>query len=171
MQNFDYAINLYHPEKDKEFGAYEWWYLDAHLDNGYIILITFGAPTLFSEKYTEALIAQQKGTLTAYNPLDLAQVLFNITDADGNLIYEANNPVPVDQIRMETTRLDVSFGKNRLYSRETSDFPEFIVELDNTDASGNAAKAKFVFNPHPPRNLYRAWHMYGYPHERKTCVS
>ena len=33
----DKAIWLYHPDKDQYTGSYEWWYLDAHLDNGWLV--------------------------------------------------------------------------------------------------------------------------------------
>ena len=41
------ALWMYHPEKDKYLGSYEWWYMDAHLDNGLLLAVMFGAPNQF----------------------------------------------------------------------------------------------------------------------------
>lgn len=43
---FDYSLNNCHQEIYNCPGAYEWWYFDAELDNGYKIAVTLSAGAL-----------------------------------------------------------------------------------------------------------------------------
>ncbi|MFH0727090.1 MAG: hypothetical protein V2B19_12220 [Pseudomonadota bacterium] len=145
---FDYSLNHYHPEKDREPGAYEWWYTDADLDNGYTLNITFFHTDFTGPRYKEFLYRYAAAPNTPYNALDYANVKMSLSDAEGKLLFFGDRNFTADQVKIALDRVEASFGDNcHITTRQTGPMPELLMDVEITDGNGNLGKAEVVFSP------------------------
>lgn len=148
MEKFDYAKNLYHPEKDKMPGAYEWWYFDGELHNGYSFNIVFSCTNPVGMRYAQAMAALVKDPAMAYNALDYATMKVGLMDENRHPIFYGELDLNADQVRIASDRLDVYFGeKAHLTMRETGGLPDFVIDVEIPDGKGKVIKADVVYSP------------------------
>ena len=94
----DASAWLYHPDKDQYVGSYEWWYMDAHLDNGWLVAVVFGVPRATSLEYYKYRADLAAGLpVPSYDPKNYAALGFNVTDEKGRHLFEATEKVPIDR--------------------------------------------------------------------------
>ena len=94
----------YHSDMAKYTGAYEWWYIHAHLDNGYLVVIAFSVPNELSVSYNKYLTDVSKGLpVLPYNPKDFATVDFSVTDEKGKTIFAGHEDVDPNKMLLPTT--------------------------------------------------------------------
>jgi len=144
---FDYSLNNYHPEKDKEPGAYEWWYTDADLDNGYTLNILFLHTDPSGSQYRAFLSRYAADPSTPYNALDYANVKMSICDRNGKLLFSGDRNFTADQVRIARDRVEGSFGDKCHISTRTGFWPELLMDVEITDEHGNTGKTEAVFSP------------------------
>jgi hypothetical protein len=144
----DEAVWLYHPDKDKFTGSYEWWYMDAHLDNGYLVAIVFGVPCATSLEYYKYHSDLAKGIpVVPYKPKDYAQVGFSVTDEKGSSIFDATEQVALDKLKLPSKKnMLIKFNGCQLEMKKTGTLPTFTVKIDIKDKNGNVTKANLLFN-------------------------
>ena len=145
---FDYKLNNYHPEKDHEPGAYEWWYSDADLDNGYTLNITFFHTDMTGPKYAAFLQQYAADPTTPYNALDYANVKVSLSDDKKNLLFFGDTDFTADQVKLSMDRVEGSWGdKCHIEIKETGRLPELYMDVELEDGKGNIGKAHAVFTP------------------------
>jgi hypothetical protein len=139
---------LYQKDKDKYMGSYEWWYYDAHLDNGYLVTGAFAAPSSLSQKCGKYLENAAKWfPVLPYNPLDFTQVKFSVYDEKGNTIFLSEEDVTLDNIQLPTKEnMVIKFNNCQLEMKIDGELPVYTAQMDVTDTQGNRAKADLVFN-------------------------
>ena len=145
---FDYNQNNYHPEKDKEPGAYEWWYTDADLENGYTLNVTFFHTDFTGPRYTEYLKRYAADPTIPYNALDYANVKLSLSDEKGNLLFFGDQDFTADQVKIAGGRVEGSWG-NKCYitTRQAGKYPELLINAEICDGIGNIGKAEVLFTP------------------------
>ncbi|GEM_PF-6747285 len=148
----DLVIWMYHPEKDQSIGSYEWWYLDAHLDNGYLVTIAFQVPSVLEPRYVKYHSDLSKGlSVPKYDPKNYAQVSFVVNDEKGTPIFYATEDAVPGGIGMPGGKnMTVRLNNCRLEMKKTGALPTFIARMDIKDVNGNAAKATVVFDAAVP---------------------
>lgn len=144
----DVAVWLYHPEKDSSIGSYEWWYLDAHLDNGYLVTVAFQVPSVLEPRYVKYHSDLSGGLpVPKYDPKNYAQVSFIVNDEKGKPLFYATEDAALDRISMpDRKNMTVKLNNCLLEMKKTGALPTFIATMDIMDANGNAAKANVVFD-------------------------
>jgi hypothetical protein len=144
----DEAAWSYHPGKDASAGSYEWWYLDAHLDNGYLVTIAFQVPSVLAPKYVKYHSDLSGGLpVPKYDPKNYAQVSFVVNDEKGRPIFYATEDADPGRIGMPGGKnMTVRLNNCRLEMKKTGALPTFVARMDIRDASGNTAKANVVFD-------------------------
>lgn len=150
MEKFDYSQNNYHPEKDKIPGAYEWWYFDGELHNGYTFIIVFSCTNPVGVKYAQALAKLAKDPTLAYNALDYATMKVTLMDANRQPVFLGEQDLVADQVRIANDRLDVYFGDKchlTMQNRESEELPVFNIDVEIPDGKGNNVRAQVVFDP------------------------
>ena len=151
MANFDYNLNLYHPEKDHDPGSYEWWYFDGDLHNGYLFSIVFCATNSIGMRYIQAMGKLAADPTIPYNALDYATMKVGLMDANRNPIFYGEVDLTSDQIQIAHDRIDVHFGaKAHLTMRSTAGLPDFVIDVEVPDGKGNTIKADVVYSPMVP---------------------
>jgi hypothetical protein len=146
------AAWMYHADKDKSAGSYEWWYMDAHLENGYLVTVAFQVPTVIAPKYVKYYTDQlMKLPVPPYNPQEYTMVSFVVNNEKGVPVFYATEDVPLDRISMPAEQdMTVKLNNCRLEMKQTGALPVYIAKMDIMDANGNAAKAELVFEPAVP---------------------
>ena len=140
---------MYHPDKDKNLGSYEWWYMDAQLENGYLLAIMFGVPNQFLEPYNKYLSdASKLYPVPPYDPKNFAAVEFSITDAKGKVVFDGYEDVKPKDMSMPTKKnMVVKFNNCRLEWVQKEKLPTFVFTMNIKDRDGKgSAKAKLVLN-------------------------
>lgn len=151
MGTFDYSLNLYHPEKDKMPGAYEWWYFDGDLHNGYSFNVVFSCTNPTALRYAQALGKLAADPTIPYNALDYATMKVGLYDEKRVPIFYGELDLNADQVKIASDRLDVWFGDtNHLTMRETGGLPEFVIDAAIPDGKGKTIKADVVLSPMVP---------------------
>ena len=141
-------MNNYHPEKDKEPGAYEWWYTDAELDNGCTLNITFFHTDFTGSRYKAFLAQYAKDPSIPYNALDYANVKMSLSDQEGNLLFFGDQNFNAATVRLSEDRVEGSWGEQcHIRIRETGRFPELIMNVTVADGNGNVGKAEVIYQP------------------------
>ena len=141
-------LNNYHPEKDKEPGAFEWWYTDTDLDNGYTLNITFFHTDYTGPRYLDYLHNYLKDPTLPYNALDYANVKMSLSGRDGNLLFFGDKDFTADQVRISKDSVEGSWGdKCFIKTVKTDRLPQMFMDVEIEDGQGNTGKAKVVFTP------------------------
>ena len=149
----DKAIWLYHPEKDKNIGAYEWWYADIQLENGYLLAIMFGVPNQFLEPYNKYLSDVSKlYPVPPYDPKNFAAVEFSITDAKGKVLFDGYEDVKPKDMRMPTEKkMVVKFNNCQIERVQKGKLPTYVFTMNIKNRDGkSSAKAKLVLDSMVP---------------------
>ena len=143
------SLWMYHPDKDKYLGSYEWWYMDAHLDNGLLLAIVFGVPNQFLTPYNKYLSdASKLLPLLPYNPKDFATVEFSITDAKGNVLFDGYEDVKAKDMHMPTKKnMIVKFNNSQIEMKKKNNLGSFTFTMNLKDRKGeNESRATLVLD-------------------------
>ena len=100
---------------DSTPGTYEWWYFDAHLDDGSTLVVVF-----HTKPFT--------GTNGPLSPV----VQVDLVRPDGTKVSKTV-ALPADQFSASKERCDVSIGKNRF----EGDLHEYRIHLDTPELAGD----------------------------------
>lgn len=153
----DNAAWMYHPEKDKNFGAYEWWYMDIHLDNGYLLAIMFGVPNQFLAPYNKYLDNHLPDVLKgipdpSFDPKNFAAVEFSVTDEKGKVLFDGYEDVKPQDMHLPTLKnMVVKFNNSQIKMKKNGDKATYTFKMDLKDKEGkNTAKANLVLNSQVP---------------------
>ena len=141
------AAWLYHPDKDTFMGSYEWWYLDAQLENKYVVTIGFSVPHPASEKYHEYRLNVLKGlSLPPFDPKNFCEVSLGVMDRQGNTMIYAKEPVSLERMSLPTEgNLRVKLNDCEFEMTVNDGLPSFTVKMDIKDEHGNVAKANLFY--------------------------
>lgn len=172
MSKLDYSQNNYHPEKDRLPGAYEWWYFDGDLHNGYTFNVVWTVTNITGLRYALGLAKLSADPTIPYYALDYATMKVMLMDENQKPVFRGEYDLTADQISIAPDRLDTHFGdKCHLAMKETAGFPDFIIDVEIPDGKGNIVKADLVYSPifplttigrgelvnSPKGNLYHKW--------------
>ncbi len=117
-------------------GAFEWWYFDAHLDDGSTAVIVFATKSLL----------ERKGPLKP-------QLLLTITRPDGHKLDRSRTFTP-DQFSASKDGCDVRMGENHV----TGDLHRYTLHAANDDLAADLTFTGSVppWRPGTGKNYYNA---------------
>ena len=141
-------MNHYHPEKDKDPGAYEWWYTDADLDNGYTLNITYFHSDFTGPRYADFMTRYAADPTLSYNALDYANMKMSLSTEDRELLFFGDKDFTAGQVTLAQDRTEGSWGdKCHIRMESSGDKPRLFMDVELEDGQGNVGKAQVVYTP------------------------
>ncbi len=113
-------------------GSYEWWYFDAHSDDGYQIVIIFYEGNPFSKKYISKLEAGNQPLADQFPALSISVY------ENGRPVFYSFREVETEDAEFYETEPAGLIGKCRFSGTKTEDQNEFDIHLDQTLANGDS---------------------------------
>lgn len=143
---FDYNLNNCHQDIYTCPGAYEWWYFDAELDNGYKIAVTLTAGGFAGAEYGAFITEYAKNPSLKYNASDFANVTLNLTDHKDGSVHMFSQNFRSDDLNIASDRVQGKWGGACSIDTDlTGPLPISTITLELPDAEGGSIKGQMVF--------------------------